>query len=504
MHTLDWISRWASYHPDKAAVSEYETGRSLAYGDLDRLACRLSWHLLRGLGLRRGSRVAVLAENCLEYVVLFAAAQKTGIILTPLNYRLSTGELDYQIQHCQPELILAEDAWLPLLEPAPAFGQVRHRMRLAELRTMLDPAEAHPDDRAFAAEDPPQETDPVFILYTSGSTGYPKGVRYTHRMLLWNSLNTALRLDITGQDRTICVMPPFHTGGWNVLLTPFLHHGAYTCLMRKFDAQTVLEGLEREQATLFMGVPTMLKMMAGAPGYESAKLDSLRYFIVGGEAMPVPLIEQWHGKGIPIRQGYGMTEAGPNLTSLHQDDAIRKKGSIGKPNFYVDIRLADESGQDAAPGEAGELLIRGPMVTPGYWNDPDATAHAIQDGWLRTGDLVRQDEEGFLYIVDRVKNMFISGGENVYPAEIERVLIRHEAICEVAVVPEPHPKWGETGRAYVALHPGQQLSEADILAYCEGRLARFKIPKSAVVLPELPKNGAGKIDRQALKRLASG
>jgi fatty-acyl-CoA synthase len=504
MHTLDWISRWASYHPGKPAVSEYETGRSLSYGELDRLACRLARHLLRDLGLRRGSRVAVLAENCLEYVVLFAAAQKTGLILTPLNYRLSTGELEYQIRHCQPELMIAEESWLPLLAPAPAYAQIPRRMGLAALRALLDPAQPHADDSPFAAEDLPQETDPVFILYTSGSTGYPKGVCYTHRMLLWNSLNTALRLDITSQDRTISVMPPFHTGGWNVLLTPFLHHGAYTCLMRKFDAQAVLEGLEREQATLFMGVPTMLKMMAGAPGYAAAQLGSLRYFIAGGEAMPVPLIEQWHQKGIPIRQGYGMTEAGPNLTSLHQDDAIRKKGSIGKPNFYVDIRLADESGRDAAPGEAGELLIRGPMVTPGYWNDPGATAQAIQDGWLRTGDLVRQDGEGFLYIVDRVKNMFISGGENVYPAEIERVLLQHAAVCEAAVVPEPHPKWGETGRAYVALHPEQQLSEAEILAYCEGRLARFKIPKAAVILPELPKNGAGKIDRQALKRLAQG
>ncbi|MEO1589508.1 MAG: AMP-binding protein, partial [Bacteroidota bacterium] len=228
-------------------------------------------------------------------------------------------------------------------------------------------------------------------------------------------------------------------------------------------------------------------------------LEKLRYMIVGGEPMPIPLIEAWEKKGIPIRQGYGMTEAGPNLTSLHHSDAIRKKGSIGKPNFYVQTRILHESGVEAQANETGELLIKGPMVTPGYWGNSEATKKALENGWLHTGDLVRQDEEGYLYVVDRIKNMFISGGENVYPAEIERILGQMEGIKEVAIIPTAHDKWGEVGKAFIVLEQGRTFSEAAALAHCRTYLAKFKIPQSFVCLEELPKNGTGKIDRVALK-----
>ncbi len=294
-------------------------------------------------------------------------------------------------------------------------------------------------------------------------------------------------------------MPPFHTGGWNVLTTPFFHHGGYTCLLKKFEPETVLDLLQKERVTLFMGVPTMLKMLSDEPAFEQADFSTLHYIIVGGEPMPVPLIEKWHTKGVLIRQGYGMTEVGPNLTSLHQSDAVRKRGSIGRPNFYVEIKIVDEQNRECTPNQPGELLLRGPMVTPGYWRNRQATQKALEGGWFHTGDLVRQDEEQYIYVVDRIKNMFISGGENIYPAEIERVIITHPDVAEATVISIPDEKWGEAGRAFVVLRGGCQLTEAALLEFCSARLARFKIPKSVVYIDALPKNDTGKINRMALK-----
>jgi fatty-acyl-CoA synthase len=272
--------------------------------------------------------------------------------------------------------------------------------------------------------------------------------------------------------------------------------------MKKFDAAAALRLLEQERATIFMGVPTMLKMLAEEPVFAGADFSSLLYILVGGEPMPVPLIEKWHAKGVAIRQGYGMTEAGPNLTSLHQNDAIRKIGSIGRPNFYVDIKIVDEQGQDTPPNKPGELLIRGPIVSPGYWRGDTRGANIDTRGWMRTGDVVRQDEEGYLYVVDRIKNMFISGGENVYPTEVERALLSHPAVAEAAVVGIPHERWGEVGRAFVVVNSGERVSEQALIAYCKTRLANYKTPRSIVFVEELPKKDTGKIDRRRLKETA--
>jgi len=274
-------------------------------------------------------------------------------------------------------------------------------------------------------------------------------------------------------------------------------------MMKKFDPALVLQLLQEEAATLFMGVPTMLKMIADDPAFAKANFPDLYYIIVGGEPMPIPLIERWDEKGVAIRQGYGMTEVGPNLTSLHQDDAIRKKGSIGRPNFYVQTRIVDDKGEETPVNTAGELLLKGPMVTPGYWRNDAATAKAIVDGWFHTGDMVKADEGGYLFVVDRIKNMYISGGENVYPAEVERVLLSHEAVSEAAVIGVPDEKWGESGRAFVVLHPGRGLSPQDLQAYCKAHLAKFKVPRDVLFLQELPKNDTGKIDRNALKERQS-
>lgn len=493
--TTDWASRWALYRPTAMALKEWETQRTLTYAQLNHQANHLAVQLQRVYQLQLGDRVAVLAENCLEYLVLFSAVQKMGLILVPLNYRLAASEIDFLLQDSGPRLLIVQESFQSLLGPAAASIP---QWPLAEVAQFCQAADTAAPKSFPAVELPAQH--PIFILYTSGTTGFPKGAIYTHQMLFWNSINTAMSLVINNESRTVVCMPPFHTGGWNVLTTPLLHHGGYVCLLKKFEVDAVFSALEQEQPTLFMAVPTMLKMLADCPRFESANLSSLLYFIVGGEPMPIALIETWHRKGIAIRQGFGMTEVGPNLFSLHHTDALRKKGSIGRPNFYVNIKIVNAQGQTVGPNEPGELLLQGPMTTPGYWQNPEATAQALRDGWFHTGDMVRQDEEAYVYVVDRIKNMFISGGENVYPAEIERVLLSHPAVAAAVVLGIPDSRWGEVGMAFVVLE-AQATADAETLeAFCRERLARFKVPKYFQVLPELPVSATGKINRLALRK----
>ncbi|MCB0628359.1 MAG: long-chain fatty acid--CoA ligase [Lewinella sp.] len=496
MNQYDWAAKWARYRPDQLAFSEYESGRSLTFGELHRLGNRLAHHLTVNYHIGKGDRVALLAENSLEYLILFAAAQKTGCILVPLNYRLASAEIDYLLASAQPGLVITEAKFQEKIERSTHYHQVPFQLSWESLKQLCGKQNQLPEDDHFSTV-PLRTTDPIFLLYTSGTTGFPKGALYTHQMLFWNSINTSLSLIVNTDSRTINCMPPFHTGGWNVLTTPFFHHGGYSCLMKSFDARAVLHAIEQEQVTIFMGVPTMLRMMADLPEFACADLSSLHYIIVGGEPMPIPLIEQWHEKGVPIRQGFGMTEAGPNLTSLHQDDAIRKMGSIGRPNFYVESRIVDEQGRTCPLNQAGELQLRGPMIIPGYWQNPPATEKAFIDGWFRTGDRVRQDEEGYLFVVDRIKNMYISGGENVYPAEVERILLSHPGVHEAVVIGVPDAKWGESGRAFIVKQAA--VSEQELIDFCVAHLAKFKVPKSVVFLEALPKNDTGKINRQGLK-----
>ncbi|MDT8324857.1 MAG: AMP-binding protein, partial [Bacteroidota bacterium] len=342
---------------------------------------------------------------------------------------------------------------------------------------------------------------PCMILYTSGTTGAPKGAVITHGMLFWNSVNTSMRLNLVQSDVTLTFAPFFHTGGWNVLTTPFLHRGGHVVLVRKFDPAHVLTLCDTMEVSVLFGVPTMMDMMAEAENFAHVSLASVRYAIVGGEPMPLDLIRTWQAKGVPIRQGYGLTEFGPNVFSLNEEDAERKIGSIGFPNFYIDTRVVDDAGRDCADGEVGELLLRGPVCTPGYWNNPAATEAAFTDGWLRTGDLVRRDREGYYYVVDRKKDMFISGAENVYPAEIEHFLRAHPDVQAVAVTGVPDARWGEVGKAWIVLEEGAETTEEDILAYCAGELARYKIPRYVAFLNALPVSDSGKILKKQLRQI---
>ena len=497
INQYDWASKWAVVSPQKIAFKEFETGRTINFLDLNRMGNRLAHQLTKQYQVKKGDRIALLSENCLEHIILLVAAQKTGCILVPMNYRLASEELDYLLNNSTPQVAIVESIFQDKIDAATAYQRIPFTLSLEEVKTSCDTT-IHELEDAHFEQVPLQPDDPLFILYTSGTTGFPKGSLYTHQMLFWNSLNTSLSLRITSASRTVTCMPPFHTGGWNILLSPIFHYGGYTCIMKNFEATSVLQAISQEQATIFMGVPTMLKMMADTAYFRGADVSSMHYFVAGGEPMPIPLIEKWHKKGVPIRQGFGMTEAGPNLTSLHQQDAIRKKGSIGRPNFYVQTKIVDAQNNPCPPDQAGELLLKGPMVTPGYWGNPTATEQAFIDGWFRTGDRVVLDQEGYLFVVDRIKNMYISGGENVYPAEVERVLLSYSAISEVVIIGVPDEKWGEVGKAFIVKK--EAVTKEEILDFCRSKLAKYKIPNYIVFLEELPKNDTGKINRKVSKK----
>lgn len=490
MYNSDWFSKWSVYSPNKVAVRDASNGESLTYAQLNDKGEQLALFLHHTKGIKKGDRIAVVSDFGMPYFLLFAAAQKLGFVLVPLNQRLAAREVNFLLSNSEPSLFVYEEKYHELATDANADLNI-------ETCTNEDiESWSNSSVTGRLPGEGPEMDDPIFILYTSGTTGFPKGALYTHKMMMWNSLNTALRLNITAFDHTLMVMPPFHTGGWNVLTTPFLHFGASVTVLPKFEPDEVLQLLEDESSTLFMAVPTMVRMLADSPEFEKVTLKDLRYFIVGGEALPIPMIEKWAEKGVMIRQGYGLTEVGTNVTSLPAEDAIRKRGSIGFPNFYIESKLVQEDGAEAGVNEIGEFWLRGPVVTPGYWKNPEATAKSIEDGWFKTGDLLKKDEEGYLYVVDRIKNMFISGGENVYPAEIEKYLVTHPDVKEVAVIGVPNETWGEVGKAIIVSE--REVTAEELKEFCKKGLAKFKVPKHFAFMDKLPQTDSGKIDKKGL------
>lgn len=502
--TLDWLQRWSMYAPNKISLIDGDTDISLTYRDFYLHACACASLLQKQYSIGYGDRVAAVCANELEYVVLFYALQRLGAILVPVNFRFTEKEIDYVLSNCEAKLVVTQAASIEKLH---AVKELNHNLtyHLAELNQIV--VWQQPTS-LVGAEIPfhPQVTEntPVMILYTSGTTGFPKGAILHHGMLFWNSMNTSLRLNISQNDSAVIFLPLFHTGGWNVLMTPFFHRGATVVLTKKFDADQVLNLSEKHKCTLLFGVPTTMDMMARSSVFPMVNLQSLRYAVVGGEPMPLELIRTWAARGVAIRQGYGLTEFGPNVFSLNEEDSIRKIGSIGFPNFYIQIKIVDENQREVAPNEIGELWLKGPMCMQGYWRNEKATGETIIDGWLRTGDLVKRDEEGYVFVVGRKKEMFISGGENVYPAEVEKVLHAFPTIREVAVIGVQDDKWGEVGKAFVAMDASPQGGAAEtikgqILQHCTEHLAKFKIPKYIQFIAALPKGDSGKVLKKELR-----
>lgn len=493
MNYFDWIGKWADYTPDKKAVASVDSGNTYTYRELNACSLRLEAFLSSEYNIEKGYRIAVLAAHSPEYLILFIAAQRMGAILVPLNYRASVSEILYCINDVEPTLFIFEENYsekAELLKAELFFNEIQMENLFAESSKLKV-------EEKLAEIEPEQ---PIFIFYTSGTTGTPKGVLYTNRMLFWNSLNTSVQLEITSADFTLNALPPYHTSGWNVLLLPMLHRGARVDFMKSFKSKKVLQYIQNNSISLFLAIPTMLRMMVKNAAFQDFKAPALKYIVVGGEDLSIPLIDQWAEKGILLRQGYGLTEAGPCITSLHHHDALWKKGSIGKPNFYVDHKIVNDEDQQVSANEIGELCLRGNIVTPGYWNNSTYTLEKIKDGWFYTGDIVKMDAEGFIYMIGRKNQLFISGGENIYPLEIENVLLKNDFVKEAVVIGVADENWGEVGVAFLVGNT-QNLSEVALMEKLKNYLASYKIPRHIVFLDSLPKSGIGKIDRKKLREM---
>ncbi|MFL5936984.1 MAG: acyl-CoA synthetase [Gaiellaceae bacterium] len=470
-HTIDhWIRNTARRTPNRVAIDYLD--REVTYQELDVRSDALAGELL-ARGLRRGDRVATLTGNTPEHVIVFFACAKAGLILLPLNWRLAAPELRFQLEDSEPSVFLVEPEYESL---AAATGHA------------FEPL-APPNDRATLVTTDVDADDPLLLIYTSGTTGRPKGALLTHANCFWTNLSFDLATGLTGDDVVLQVLPQFHCGGWNVQPLLSWWKGGRVVLERTFEPARVLALLAEKRVTTLMGVPAVYLFLSHEPAFADADLSSLRLAVVGGAPMPEELIRVWQARGVEIVQGYGLTEAAPNVLCLPPEDAMRKMGSAGKPYPYVEVRLGDES----------ELQVRGPNVFPGYWRNSEATAAVLRDGWLHTGDVAEVDDEGCYRIRGRLKDMYISGGENVYPAEVESVLHEHASVADAAVVGVTDERWGEVGVAFVAAK--EPVSDEALVEHCRDRLARYKVPKRIVFVDALPMSAMNKVLKDELRAL---
>jgi fatty-acyl-CoA synthase len=502
----DWIKQWAMIKPYKIAIISDDI--PYTYRQLNRRINRLS-HLFLEMGLKKGDRVAVLLHNCKQFIEIFFSLSKLGGILVPLNWRLAIPELEFIIKDSGSDTLIFEDVFTSEAEELRKRTALRHYVSCTvgeglqehtsplwarNYETSIDPCA---DDEPSLAE-PTGDRDPHIIMYTSGTTGLPKGALLSHRKTFFNVLNSDMFFDLTTRDIMIIARPIFHSGGLIVESAPVLYKGGTIIVKKRLRPLEILETIQKYRVTILELPATVYQFILNECNLEQFDLSSLRCCFTGGERIPIPLLQALAKKGLIISQIYGLTEAS-TLFWLPTEEAKEKMGSVGHPIFHGRVRIVDREGRDVQPGETGEIAVKGPIVMTGYWNRKDLTEEVIKDGWLFTGDLAKADEEGFVYIVDRKKDMFISGGENVYPAEIEKVLLGHPKINNAAVVGVSDKKWGEVGKAYIVPRNGERITTEEVIDYLKGRVAKYKIPKYIQFEKNLPITASGKIQKHLLK-----
>jgi fatty-acyl-CoA synthase len=493
----DFLTRRSRLTPDREGLVCEGVRRT--YKDLNDRANRLA-HAMKALGIGHGDRVSILAFNEPEYYDMYFGLGKIGATLVPVNYRLAGPEIQYILSDCESKVLVFGP------EYAEVVDSIRNDIPAKELIAIsADPPEwarSYETLIADASDGEPQmaggDDDTLTILYTSGTTGRPKGAELTHAYYHWNSVNLSCTLGLDIGNTTLIALPLFHIGA---LAGPpwIVHSGGKAVLLRTLDPQRFLELIEEEKVSGFGSVPQLLDFLKLVPDFEKYDWSSIRTILVYAAPVPVTLIKEYEASGIKVRQLYGLTECNTG-TVLDSENAIEKAGSCGRPFFHTEVRVVDDSGRDLPAGEKGEVLLRAPNMMKGYLNRPEETAAAIIDGWLHTGDIGKMDADGFLYILDRKKDMIISGGENIYPAEIEDALLNNPKVADVGVIGYAHEKWGEAVKAIVVVKEGQTLTEEELIEWCQGKIGKFKIPKSVVVTDAIPRTPTGKILKTELRK----
>jgi len=502
MDLSDLIERNAAFAPDKPALRF--GGQSLTYA---RLALRISQAaraLKSQLAVRAGDRVAILAANHPDYLVLLYACARLGAMLVPLNWRLAVAEQVYIVRDASVKALAVEQAFAPVVEPL--------RMALPDVRMVgLDYAPApgvamstllegaHGDGRNPHVD----ISSPLLIVYTSGTTGHPKGAVLRQEALVWNAVMSQHMHDMTAEDHVLTVLPMFHVGGLNIQTTPALQLGATVTLHARFAPETTLEAIERDRPTLTVLVPATIQAMLEHPRWQATRLDSLRAVTTGSTQVPQRLVDAFVGRGVPVLQVYGSTETCPVAVYTRLSGDWRRAGSTGLPGLVCEAKIVDDAGREVAQGKTGEVVVRGPNVFFEYWGNAQATAEALREGWYWSGDLGTRDRDGHFFIHDRKKNLIISGGENIYPAEVERVLASHPALLDAAVVGRPDARWQEVPVAYVIRRAGATVTAPELKGFCGEQLARFKVPREIVFVDSLPRNAMGKVQHFRLKELVA-
>ncbi len=489
--------------PDTEAYVEGDGSIRLTYKELNASCNRLA-NALVAADIKPGERVGLLLMNSREFMEAYYALAKVGAVVVPLNWRLVPDELEFILKDSGAQRLIYGEEFVESVADLHSRGDktdIKQWLQVQGNEEVAFFAESYQDFRDTAPDTEPPVTagddDMLYIMYTSGTTGLPKGVVHTHNTAIWGLITIGATAEYQAGDRYLACLPMFHVGA----LTPLAVNvwaGVTNVVMRSFDPIRAWELIQEEKITIGLAVPAMLNFMVQVPNYEQYDYSSLRWMMTGAAPVPAALTLQYHEMGIGVLQVYGLTESCGPACLMDSANAIRKPESTGRAFFHTDIRIVDENMQDCALGEAGEVWVKGRHVMREYWNRPDATAETLVDGWLRTGDVATMDAEGFVAIQDRIKDMIISGGENVYPAEIEGVLMTHDAISEAAVIGQASAKWGESPLAIV-VRTDDNLTEADVLRYCEGKLAGYKQPKAAAFIDEIPRNPSGKILKRLLR-----
>lgn len=503
MNIGDWLYKRSLVTPNRTAILFDD--RSLTYLEMNRRVNRLC-HAMKGMKLEVGDRVAVLSRNCPEFLEVYFACAKTGLIFVPLNFRLAPPELAFQIDDSRPRLLFLDGEIWPQVKKSEAYLVVAPPAYVALNAEGGGTPQGHEDFIASYADlepDLPEGTvtleSPQMIMYTSGTTGRPKGALLSHRKTLFNTLNAQIYFDLCSRDTMLVVLPLFHSGGLNIMAVPTLYAGGKVLLRARFNPEEFLRLIETHRVTQAMVVPTMINTLLKEARPEDFDLSSLRSILVGGEPISEKLMHEAQDRGLPVRQIFGQTETSIELW-VPEDLARKKAGAVGLPVFHGEVRVVNEAGHPVKSGEIGEIVVRGPIQMTAYWNLPEETQKTIVDGWLHTRDLGRVDEDGCVWAVDRLGDMYISGGENVYPAEVERVLNSHPKIFEVAIIGIPDEKWGMVGHAFIRPKKGEHIDYREIHLFLKEQVASYKIPKSVEIIDEFPKTASGKIKKSDLAR----